>query len=123
MEQRKSREVWFDRVQRWQASGLSAEAFSAREGCHPKTLDNWRWKFRLGQQGKAHADRSLVAAAKPRFVEVISPRVVETACEAASISEPVAPFELTLRSGARLVVPARFDRRSLEALVDIVEAR
>ncbi len=37
---------WQQRVARWQASGETAEAFSAREGCAASTLRWWASKLR-----------------------------------------------------------------------------
>lgn len=115
---RQRREVWIERVRRWQASALSAEAFAQKEGCHPKTLSVWRW--RLGQNRARGKPKRALVSRGPSFVEVLSPRVIEAVSRPVPSAGLVMPFEVTLASGARLVVPAQFDRRSLEALVAVL---
>jgi hypothetical protein len=47
---RSTRMEWLERVRRWKASGLTAEAFAAREGTSAATLSWWRW--RLAREGE-----------------------------------------------------------------------
>lgn len=101
-------------MRRWEASGLSAGAFAAREGVNAKTLSFWRWN--LGQK-KARRS-STVPAVVPRaadFIEVVASRKPEPLASS--------PFEVSLRNGTRLVVPSPFDERALEALLGVLEAR
>jgi len=99
-----TRKLWVDRIKRWQASGLDAETFAYNEGISPKTL--WNKKYAV-----ARACKAMVPSAA-QFVEIVQSRAAER--------EAVAPFEVTLASGSRVVVPARFDRAALQSLVDVL---
>ncbi|MCC6809609.1 MAG: hypothetical protein IT381_19425 [Deltaproteobacteria bacterium] len=105
---RTAREIWADRVERWQASELDAATFAEEEGCNVNTLKSWRWQLGMGRKKKQpHA-----IAPRPRtvdFVELVAP------VEHAGAGD--LPFEITLRNGTRLIVPARFDRGSLDTLL------
>jgi hypothetical protein len=111
---RTTREIWSERVRRWQTSGLSAAAFAAREGVNAKTLSFWRWN--LGQK-KARRP-SAVPAVVPQaadFIELVAP--------SKSVPRHGSPFEVSLGNGTRLVVPSLFDERALESLLSVLEAR
>lgn len=64
---RESRDVWARRVARWSRSGLSRDAFAAREGVKPATLAWWRWFL-----GSPRARSGSAALMKPEvtFIEV-----------------------------------------------------
>jgi|SRR5580700_11219895 hypothetical protein len=88
-------------------SGLTLTAFAIREGLDPQRLSRWR--------------RQLAAAAPPVFEEVI-PRATSPALdedEAASTGRE--RFEVVLRSGRVVRVPASFDVGALRRLLAIVE--
>jgi hypothetical protein len=111
---RTTKEIWRERVQRWQTSGLSAAAFAAREGVNAKTLSFWRWNLE-----KKPLRSSMVPAVVPQagdFIEVIATSKAEQRSSSS-------PFEVSLRNGTRLVVPPLFDERSLESLLSVLEAR
>ena len=93
---RESRWVWRERVKRWKASGESAREFSAREGVNDRTLRHWSWL--LGHER---------ASGAAEFVEV-SPASVET-------------FDVELRGGRRVRVPASFDAETLQRLIAVLE--
>lgn len=80
-----------------QSSGLSAAAFAAREGLHPKRL--YSWKRRL--------ERDCGDAPVTTFVEV-RPAGVE-------------PIEVVLRSGQILRVPQSIDVSVVRRLVEALE--
>lgn len=69
---RESRKAWARRVARWSKSGLSRDAFAAREGVKPARLAWWRWYLASGS-GRA----ATPALLKPEvtFVEVESEAV------------------------------------------------
>ena len=102
-------EVWAERVKRWQASGLDATAFAAKEGCSEKTLAWWRWH--LGKVRGKHARKGAEIGRAATFVELVAPQIVREAVPSEL------PFEVALPGGVRVVVPARFEQRSLEALL------
>jgi len=41
-----TREVWANRVERWQDSGLTAKEFAAELEVSPNSLTFWKWKLR-----------------------------------------------------------------------------
>lgn len=99
-----TREIWQDRIGRWEASGLNAEAFAAREGMSTKALQTGRWRFNRGSKR--------LARTTPQFIELASPPRQSRSAGA--------PFEVTFGSGTRVVIPPHFDRAALEALVEIL---
>lgn len=107
------------------ASGLGAREFAAQEQCNPKTLDMWRWRLGLGPRAKAAAVVTRVGSAKPaRFIEVQPMNMIEATSSSANARRIASqPFEVTLPSGARLVVPAQFERQSLQSLVELLGGR
>lgn len=97
-------ELWLDRVQRLETSGLSAPAFARQEGVNANTLQWWRRVFRLKRE-----ETNAVPEARPRFVAVeVAP------------AEPVASPGFVVQlggSGHRIEVPADFDASALRRLV------
>jgi hypothetical protein len=93
---------WRERVERFEASGLSAKAFCAREGFGVESLRRWRrW---LGRQ----------AAEVPALVEV---RVRE-------VAPPPPPRDamvVELAQGRRLVLEPGFDPGAVARLVATLE--
>jgi hypothetical protein len=87
---------WRQRLDAWDASGLTLRAFALREGLQPHTA--WRWKKRL--RGTTPAVTS--------FASVVVERTPSTGS---------APFELVTRSGMTLRIPADFDEAALSQLV------
>lgn len=111
---RTTREVWQERVRRWDSSGLSAAVFAAREGVNAKTLSFWRWN--LGQK----------RTRRPSAMPAVAPRAADFVEVVASSHVPKGnggPFEVSLRNGTRLMVPSTFDDRALESLLAVLEAR
>ena len=87
-------------------NGLSWASIAAREGMAPGTLSWWRSEIR--RRDRARGNRS-----NERFVEV------EIA--AATLSDPLAAFELVLPDGRVLRIPPGFgveDLRRLLAMLD-----
>lgn len=100
---RSAREIWAKRVERWNASGLSAAEFARREKVRERTLKWWKWQ--LGSRAKKTAPISPLT-----FVEM-----------AATTSHD--GLELVLESGARVCVPTDFDAATLARLLDVLEHR
>lgn len=103
---RESRDVWARRVARWARSGLSRDAFAAREGVKATTLAWWRW--RLGSTAPATA----LVRRDVSFVEV-EPIVVAVADER---------IEIALANGRVVRVPtAGFDDKVLSRVLTAAE--
>jgi hypothetical protein len=119
------RALWLDRVRRWMASGMGAKEFAAQEGCRPKALMVWRWQLGLGPRQSKRPLPVVAKQAAPRFVELLSPHLIAAAVKPTSsaVAPSTRPFEITLPNGARVLVPAQFDRQALGVLVDLVGSR
>ncbi len=120
---RDGREVWAKRVERLADSGLTLKEFAAEIGVNPNTLAGWRW--RLGAR-RDHR-RPPARPSAPAFLEIVRP-VDEPKARAepphpGAAADSAEPFELVLRSGHRVRVPARFEAGALRRLVDALEAR
>ncbi|HMR06252.1 MAG TPA: hypothetical protein PKA88_10745 [Polyangiaceae bacterium] len=73
---RESQETWAKRVERWQDSGLTSEAFCSEAGFNPRTLKYWKWRLGKAARSDAASARSAPRAKRtrvPRFVEVTPP--------------------------------------------------
>src|SRR5215218_3845912 len=67
---RESREVWTKRVDRWRASGLTADEFASEVGIKSNTLKHWSWLLDHEKRGsKPDTARSARSREVP-FVEV-----------------------------------------------------
>jgi hypothetical protein len=116
-------ETWRRRIDAWQRSGLSVTDFVAQEGLCQTTFLRWRKKLggnrwirpAGGAPTKTPKRRSMMS-----FVE-LAPRQLSAA--AATPVEYGVPFEVSLRSGRRLHVPASFDPEALRQLVAILEVQ
>lgn len=112
---RESREVWTKRVERWRASGLTADEFASEVGIKSNTLRHWSWLLDHEKRGsRPDAARSARSREVP-FVEVVTP--------AAPGSPSVEPIELVVRDGIRIRVPAAFDADALRRVITAVEGR
>ena len=105
-----SRAEWAKRVERWYRSGLSADAFAAREGLKAKQLYWWRWKLR---SSASEVSRPLSA---PRRVEFLPVRVVDSTTAPAGASSPI---EIALANGRVVRVAAGFDAATLGRVLAI----
>src|SRR4051812_47448860 len=85
---------WRARLQAWQASGLGAREFGAREGLNVGSL--WAWKRRLGAELKP-------AANVPKMVPVVVTRTPKPTTGQREV------LELVLANGHSIRVPAHFD--------------
>jgi transposase len=102
-----TRAEWADRVERWERSGLSIEAFAVRERIKPKQLGWWRWKLRSSPSAP------LAPAPTLRLLPV---RVVGEATRPAGSG---VALEIALPNGRVVRVPPGFDPAMLEDVLSI----
>ena len=102
-----NRAEWTQRIQRWQASGLTARQFGAREGLSERSLAWWKWK--LGSAAPSPAGPSATTFLPVHVVDLL-PRPAPAADA----------FEIALPNGRVVRVPPRFDDAMLERLLAIV---
>jgi len=93
---RESRDVWARRMARWSRSGLSRDAFAAREGVKPARLSWWRWYLALP---RARGAGSALVKPAVTFVEV-APVVAE--------GQDLERIEVALVNGRVVRVPPAF---------------
>ncbi len=110
--ERKSREVWTKRVERWQDSGLSVKEFAREVGVNPHTLAGWRWRLKATASAPAKASE-LCAQAVPQvavddFVEIVRQQPSDER------------IEVVMRS-TTVRVPAKFDADALRRLFALLE--
>ena len=118
--------TWRRRIAAWKRGGLSIAAFAEQEDLCRSTFLKWRKKLGgnavvgTGSQGaKSPPTRRDEAIPTLSFVEL--PSSGRPTAEA--VIEYGVPFEVGLRSGRRLQVPASFDTEALTRLVAILEGR
>lgn len=99
---------WRRAVGRWRRSGLSAAAFCRREDLPPSSFSYWQRKLSTESPEESEGSANLVP------VEVVA---------SSSLALEGTVFEVLLRSGHVLRVPAGFDVESLRALVAVLEDR
>ena len=113
---RESREVWTKRVERWRASGLTADEFASEVGIKANTLRHWSWLLDHEERGSRPDAAGRARSREVPFVEVVTPA-------APGSSPSVEPIELVVRDGIRIRVPAVFDADALRRVITAVEAR
>jgi transposase len=99
--QRHDERYWRERVEKWAASGLSAEEFASREGIRPERLFFWKRRLRAS---------SAIAVAGVSFAKIS----VQAKSTEAVLAEPL---EVLTRSGHVIRVRPRFDESTLLRLV------
>jgi len=107
---RDTRETWAARVARWTRSGLTADAFAARERVNPRTLTYWRWRLRKDTPTTLPAPAAPVA----RFVELVVPPAAR---------EARVDVEIVLPAGYRVRVSDAGAGDTLRTVLDVLEAR
>lgn len=116
---RETRSTWAKRVERWNASGLTAAEFAAEIGANARTLTYWKWKLGTVRADEGRPRQGERAKVGPAFVEVVpapmSPASTETAASEA--------IEVVLDGGVRVRVPARFDADALRRVVAALGGR
>jgi transposase len=101
--QRHDERFWRERVEKWDASGLSARDFATREGVRPERLFFWKRRLRAS---------SAMAIAGVSFAKVsVKPVAVEPAVD---------PLEVVTRAGHVIRVRPRFDETTLLRLVSVL---
>jgi transposase-like protein len=110
---RETRDEWQKRVERWKDSGLTAEEFAAETGINAGTLRFWQYKLKKGSQWETPRRRTAPVA--PNASSIIELRPCAT-------SEQDRRFEIELRAGRRVHVPASFDPDALRSLLAVLEA-
>lgn len=102
---------WTARLAAWTASGLTAEEFAAKNGLTSQALKWWRWH--LGAEAaRAKSAPAAKAMTTTAFAEVVV---------AAPPTPPSGAFEVLLRSGQVVRVPAVFDAVALRRLIYALE--
>ena len=101
--QRHDERFWRERVEKWDASGLSARDFATREGVRPERLFFWKRRLRAS---------SAMAVAGVSFAKV---SVKTVAAESAAD-----PLEVVTRTGYVIRVRPRFDETTLLRLVTVL---
>jgi len=122
---RQTREDWAQRIQRFKDSGLTAKQFAAEMGLNVHTLTHWKWRLsrdaRRTEERRSHQTVDIGNA----FVEVVGP-IVEDRPGARALKTSAAaatPFELVLRNGLLLRIPAHFNEASLRQVISLLESR
>jgi transposase len=93
---------WRLHLEKWAASGLSAEDFAVQHGLTVHALKWWRWK--IGAD-----DAKTAAAKKPAFVEVV-----------AAPARTTSPLEVLLPNGCIVRVAVDFDEGALRRLLAVL---
>jgi hypothetical protein len=117
---RASREEWRSRVERWQASGLTAGEFAGKLAINAGTLKFW--KYLLGREARGQSGRTGRAPGKasdrrPRRGDTL--QLVELR---PAIAMTDGRFEVDLARGRRLRIPASFEAEALRRLLAVLEA-
>jgi hypothetical protein len=112
--------VWAKRVERWQASDLTAKEFAAEIGVNPRTLSHWKWM--LGKGGAKKKRRPSEAKAKNQARSSSAEAVSFTEL---SIKAPLRASSIEVVVDARRVVrvDSGFDADTLARVLDVLEAR
>ena len=108
-----------ERVARWRESGQSAREFAASTGLNVWTLRKWSDRLRREPSSESsrpekQATARKASSSKPpvsplSFVEVVTQRVAG--------QSPEERFEIVLRTGVIVRIPARFEPQALERVL------
>jgi hypothetical protein len=110
---------WAERVAAWKASGKTSDDFSQGQ---PFTGGGLRhWAYRLGKT-RRRAGTVGPARRKVRLARVV--RVASPASAPEMVGKPTVDEALTVEvAGARVIIPRRFERTTLEEVLAVLEAR
>jgi hypothetical protein len=104
-------------VARWARSGLTAKRFAAKTGINAGTLQYYKWKWRLGRDGRVASTKDSGLKAAVGFVELRARDLAP-----AEDSKASHRIEVVLVSGTRVIVPTGFDAGAFRRVVDALEA-
>jgi len=108
-------QFWHQQIRRWSKSGLTQVEYCLREDLSLAAFRWWKWH--LGQQDPSWPPTSCGGAmVKPRLLPV---RLIPSPSLSPTSSESV--FEVVLKSGYRIRVPADFRAADLRRLIEAVE--
>jgi transposase-like protein len=104
-------------LEKWKRSGLPLARFAAREGITQKTMYRWRRRLRVGDD-RVRRGRPPVASVGGGEGERLQAASIFTEVSAAVRTASAAvTFEVVLRSGTTVRVPAHFDPGALSLLL------
>jgi hypothetical protein len=109
---RTPRETWAKRVERWQASELTAKEFAAEIGVNAHTLAHWKW-----QLGKQAAAKTVKGPCRERSAAAVS--FTELAVERVSLPASSA-IEIVVDAGLVIRVGTQFDEDTLRRVLGVV---
>lgn len=119
---------WRREIEACSASDLTQVEFCRRRGLSLAALRWWKWKLKSSEpatQATGSTERTARMAARaepPRFLPVRVVPAGEPVARAAQPPQPRGVYELVLRGGHRLRVPADFEPAVLHRLILTVEA-
>lgn len=117
--------TWQGRIDRWRSSGLSITQFVEQESLPRSTFLKWRKVLgapvRTSRGGRPLVAPSLPVTAKRAAAGAVTFLEVTAATASHTNRGHGVPFEVGLRSGRRLQVPASFDPEVLERLIALLE--
>lgn len=130
---RSVRRRWLHLVRLQVHSGLSQLSFCRRRRISLHQFRAWKYKHLARLESAIstrYAARPRAQPAGSRRVEpaflplrVIGREPDSTAPTAAALDRPGSPFEIVLRDGCRVLVPASFDPERLRGLLKVLEVR
>jgi len=109
-----TRDRWAGVVRRWRRSGQTAREFAESAGVNAGTLTYWAW--RLKREGNGEDQRP----AKRRRRSSDTPSRERSFVELIVDGHEDGRFELELRDGQRLRIPAGFDTAALGRLLTVL---
>ena len=115
MEKRRThtrRAEWQKRIERWNDSGLSAEAFAAEIGVKAGTLRSWKYSLAKEARSRGRTPARTASPEQESFIEVRP-----------SVTLTTSSFELELSGARRLRIPPQFDAAALDRLLSLLEGR
>ena len=113
---RTSRETWAKRVERWQASDLTAKEFAAEIGVNPRTLSHWKWILGKGDASKKRRPESPKKRRSTSEVVSFTELAIEEPRRASSI-------EVVVDARRVVRVDSSFEADTLARVLDVLEAR
>lgn len=110
----KTQALWRDRLERWRRGNKTDEEFAAIEGVKVSSLKWWRWRLSAADARREQAGRPAATSAPVRFVEV-------TPAPARPVAGGACHYEVVLRNGRVVRVPAGFEDAALARVLKVVD--